>query len=68
MMTGAFMVLAGIGILCRSISLTFIITPLFVFISILEFRYIEEPELEKRFGKEYSEYKEKTPMIIPKIC
>ena len=40
---------------------------LFVLISIIEFKYIEEPELEKRFGKIYSEYKEKTPLIIPKI-
>ncbi|MCG6536410.1 MAG: isoprenylcysteine carboxylmethyltransferase family protein, partial [Syntrophales bacterium LBB04] len=67
MMTGVFMMLAGIGILFRSVSLTFIITPMFIFISILEFKYIEEPELEKRFGKEYSEYKERTPIMIPKI-
>lgn len=67
MMTGLFMVMAGIGILFGSITLTFIMTPLFVFISILEFKYIEEPELEKRFGKVYHEYKEKTPIIIPKI-
>jgi len=67
MMTGLFMMLAGMGILYGSASLTFIITPMFVFISILEFKYIEEPELEKRFGKEYTEYKERTPIIIPKI-
>jgi hypothetical protein len=29
------------------------------------FKYIEEPELEKRFGQEYREYKERTPVIIP---
>ncbi|KQC09290.1 MAG: hypothetical protein APR62_02750 [Smithella sp. SDB] len=67
MMTGLFMVMAGAGIFFGSITLTFIITPLFVFMSILEFRYIEEPELTKRFGKEYVEYKEKTPLIIPKL-
>ena len=67
MMTGLFMVMVGIGILFGSITLTFIMTPLFVFMSILEFKYIEEPELEKRFGKEYCEYKERTPIIIPKI-
>jgi protein-S-isoprenylcysteine O-methyltransferase Ste14 len=66
MMTGLFMVVAGIGILFGSISLTYIMTPLFVFMSILEFKYIEEPELIKRFGKEYSEYKERTPIIIPR--
>lgn len=67
MMTGVFMMLAATGILFGSISLTFIVTPVFVFISILEFKYIEEPELEKRFGKEYTEYRERTPIIIPKI-
>jgi len=67
MMTGLFMVMAGIGIFAGSVALTFLMTPLFVLISIIEFKYIEEPELEKRFGKIYSEYKEKTPLIIPKI-
>lgn len=67
MMTGVFTLLLGIGILFRSVSLVFIITPIFIFISILEFKYIEEPELEKRFGEEYSAYKKKTPRIIPKF-
>ena len=67
MMTGLFMVMAGIGIFFGSITLTFIMTPLFVFMSILEFKTIEEPELMKRFGKAYTEYREKTPIIIPKI-
>jgi len=67
MMTGLFMVMAGIGICFGSITLTFIMTPLFVFLSILEFKNLEEPELEKRFGKEYCDYKAKTPIIIPKI-
>jgi hypothetical protein len=57
----------GIGIFFGSITLTFIMTPLFVFMSILEFKYIEEPELKKRFGNVYTEYKEKTPIIIPRI-
>jgi len=67
MMTGVFMMLAAIGIFWGSLTLTFITTPLFVAISILEFKYIEEPELERRFGKVYIEYKEKTPIIIPRI-
>ena len=67
MMTGLFMVMAGIGIFFGSVTLTFIMTPLFVLMSVLEFKYIEEPELAKRFGKVYTEYKEKTPIIIPRI-
>lgn len=67
MMTGLFLVTAGTGIFTGSIILTFITTPLFVLMSILEFRYIEEPELARRFGREYIEYREKTPRIIPRI-
>jgi protein-S-isoprenylcysteine O-methyltransferase Ste14 len=67
MMTGLFMVMAGIGIFFGSVTLTFIMTPLFVFMSILEFKTIEEPELMKRFGKAYMEYREKTSIIIPRI-
>jgi len=67
MMTGLFILLAGIGILFRSVSLVFIITPIFILISVLEFKYFEEPELEMRFGEEYSQYKKKTPLIIPDI-
>ena len=67
MMTGLFMVMAGVGIFFGSITLTLIMTPLFVLMSILEFKYIEELELAKRFGKEYTKYKEKTPIIIPRI-
>lgn len=67
MMTGLFMVMAGIGIFFGSITLTFVMTPLFVLMSVLEFKNIEEPELEKRFGNEYTKYKEKTPIIIPRI-
>jgi len=32
-----------------------------------QIKYIEEPELEKRFGGDYSEYKKRTPIIIPRI-
>lgn len=67
MLTAVFLMLAGIGILFGSVTLTFIATPVFVFVSILEFKYIEEPELEKRFGKAYREYKKRTPMIIPRL-
>jgi protein-S-isoprenylcysteine O-methyltransferase Ste14 len=68
MMTGLFLVMIGTGIFAGSVTLTFIMTPLFVLMSVLEFKYIEEPELAKRFGKAYTEYREKTPVIIPRIC
>jgi protein-S-isoprenylcysteine O-methyltransferase Ste14 len=67
MMTGIFLMLAGIGILFGSVILTFVGTPVFMLFSILEFKHIEEPELEKRFGKAYVEYKKKTPIIVPRL-
>lgn len=67
MMTGLFGVMVGIGIFFGSVTLTFIMTPLFVAASILEFKYIEEPELTRRFGKAYEAYKKKIPLIFPRI-
>lgn len=67
MMTGLFMFIAGIGIFAGSVILTFFMTPFFILMSVLEFKYIEEPELERRFGKAYTEYRARTPIIIPGI-
>ncbi len=67
MLTGIVLMMWGIGILVGSISLVFIFAPLFIFFLFLGLKYIEEPELEKRLGKEYLEYKKRTPMIIPRI-
>lgn len=66
MLAGVFLMLFGLGILLHSLSLTFIFTPIFILCSILEFKLIEEPELEKRLGMEYIEYKAITPLIFPK--
>lgn len=65
MLTGIFILLFGFGTLFGSASLVFLFTPLFVFINIWELKVIEEPELEKRLGEEYLEYKKKKPMFIP---
>lgn len=67
MLTGLFIILFGIGFICNSITLTFILTPIFILFNIIELKNIEEPELEKRLGEEYVGYRNKTPMFIPKI-
>jgi len=67
MLTGVFILFFGLGILFRSISLVFILTPLFVLLNVLELRAVEEPELEKRLGKEYLEYKKRVSMFIPRL-
>ncbi len=67
MLTGIFFILFGIGFIIESLSLLFVFAPIFVVCSVLEFKFIEEPELEKRLGETYREYKRKTPMLIPKL-
>jgi len=67
MLTGLFILLFGLGVLFRSISLVSIFTPLFILLNLLELKAIEEPELEKRLGKEYLEYKKRVPMFIPRL-
>lgn len=65
MLSGLFLTLFGIGFLFQVVSLIVFYTPLFVLIASLEFKLIEEPELEKRFGAPYVEYREKVPMFFP---
>ena len=67
MLSGVFILMFGFGILFNSISLVFIFTPLFVLFNYLELKAIEEPELEKRLGKDYSEYKKRIPMFFPRF-
>ena len=65
--TSWFILFWGLGFLFQSFSLVFIFTPLFVLISVLDVKMIEESELEKRFGKEYVEYKKRVPTFIPRL-
>lgn len=67
MLMGVFFLLFGFGILIGSISLTFLFTPLFIAASAAEFKFIEEPELELRFGNDYIQYRKRVPMFIPRI-
>ena len=57
MITGLILIFFGIGVLHNSISLTFIISPIFAILNYFELKNIEEPEIEKRFCNEYLEYK-----------
>ena len=64
---GYILIFFGVGLFLQSISLTLIITPFYFLLLILEIKLIEEPELEKRLGKYYLEYKEKVPMFVPRL-
>ena len=67
MLTGLFFILFGLGIGFNSFFLVFIFTPLFIAINVFELKQIEEPELIKRLGEDYSIYRDNTPMFIPGI-
>ena len=67
MLTGVFLLLFGIGFAFNSVSLVFFFTPLFIMFNVWELKNIEEPELIKRLGNEYIEYKNQTPMFLPRF-
>jgi protein-S-isoprenylcysteine O-methyltransferase Ste14 len=67
MLTGVFALLFGFGVLLGSISLLVIFTPLFIFVNVWELKAIEEPELIKRLGQDYVEYRKRTPMFFPNL-
>jgi protein-S-isoprenylcysteine O-methyltransferase Ste14 len=67
MLTGVFLFLFGLGFAVNSMSLVCLFAPLFVLVNVWELKAIEEPELMKRLGDEYIEYRERTPMFIPRF-
>jgi protein-S-isoprenylcysteine O-methyltransferase Ste14 len=67
MLLGLFIILLGLGLLLGSLSLIFIFTPIFILINLLYLKAIEEKEMEKKFGKQYLEYKKRVPMFFPKL-
>ena len=67
MLTGIFALLLGFGMFFGSVFLLFIFTPLFILLNYWELKTIEEPELVKRLGQAYVEYREKTPMFFPRL-
>ena len=67
MLTGVFLFLFGVGFIVNSVSLVFVFTPLFVLFNVWELKQIEEPELIRRLGDEYVEYRRQTPMFLPRV-
>jgi len=67
MTTGLFLLMFGIGFYFGSLLSIFIFTPLYILIHYFVLKNIEEPELEKRLGEDYINYKKKVPMFIPGI-
>ena len=63
---GTIFLYLGIAVLVGSLSL-FGLVILMALALIAYIKLIEEKELEARFGKEYLEYKKRTPFLIPRI-
>lgn len=66
MLTGLFAVLFGLGFILHSMSTVLVWMPLFILLNAIWLRLVEEPELEKRLGVKYAEYRQRVPMFIPK--
>lgn len=66
MISGVFFILVGETLWFKSIALSVYAIAFFLFNDVY-FRLSEEKGMEKRFGKEYLEYKKKTPRWIPRL-
>ena len=64
---GWTILLIGAAVFTQSFTLLVIFIPLFVLAHILYLKFVEEKELEKKFGQAYLDYKKRVPMFIPKL-
>ena len=67
MLTGVFTALFGAGVLLHSYGMVVISIPAYILIHAIELKRVEEPELERRFGASYLEYKRRVPMFWPRF-
>jgi len=67
MLTGVFGGLVGLGLLLHSVGIVLIWTPAYAVVHMAELKWVEEPELERRFGASYRDYRARVPMFIPRL-
>jgi protein-S-isoprenylcysteine O-methyltransferase Ste14 len=67
MMAGLLTALLGVAFLLRSAALAAIVLPTLALIMYLVVRFVEEPELELRFGEAYRRYRAVTPRFVPRL-
>jgi protein-S-isoprenylcysteine O-methyltransferase Ste14 len=67
MLTGVFGALAGLGLLLHSFGLAVIWTPAYALVHLVELKRVEEPELARRFGAVYEDYRARVPMFFPRM-
>lgn len=67
MATGFVVAILGLGVGSQSIAIILIMVPLAVVLLTWEIRSFEEPQLHRRFGDAYLEYKKHVPMLCPRF-
>ncbi|MDJ0750695.1 MAG: isoprenylcysteine carboxylmethyltransferase family protein [Woeseiaceae bacterium] len=67
MISGVFLLLFGTGFAIGSLSLVLVFVPLYVLAHLWEIKNIEEPELARRLGDAYLDYRRRTPMFFPRV-
>jgi protein-S-isoprenylcysteine O-methyltransferase Ste14 len=67
MLTGVFTGLFGLGILLHSVGMVLISIPTYILLHVIELKLVEEPELERRFGASYADYRRRVPMFWPRF-
>jgi protein-S-isoprenylcysteine O-methyltransferase Ste14 len=67
MHVGWTVLLIGVAVLMQSSTLLVIFIPLFIIVHIVYLKFVEEKELEKKFGQAYIDYKKKVPMFFPRL-
>lgn len=67
MMTGMLAALLGVAFLLRSAALAVALLPALALLMYLVIRFVEEPELELRFGESYRRYRATTPRFVPRL-
>jgi protein-S-isoprenylcysteine O-methyltransferase Ste14 len=65
MITGLLVAMFGIGLLLGSPGIVFVTTPVFTLLHATWIKQVEEPELERRLGEPYIDYRRRTPMLFP---
>lgn len=66
MVTGVFSCLFGLGFILHSVAIVLLWTPAYILFHAIELKMVEEPELERRFGASYADYKCRVPMFLPR--
>jgi len=67
MLTGVFTALFGLGVQLHSFGMVCVSIPAYILLHVLELKMVEEPELERRFGASYAEYRRVVPMFWPRF-